>query len=226
MGADSRAAPQGRPPATEWGCGLYRARTGSAIATRGRDGARSSLKAISAVTGSPDCGGRRQSRAAAVSWRLFPSSSIMPSGVCGCVRAPPRAPRAAQGARRPGGDAGAVRDLRWASGSPGPARPGAALTRSLAASLRPARPPRPRRRGRCPTALGGRCPPTDPPTARGRPHVGSSHRGRHREEARPLPGRQRWRMPCRGPSSTVSHPSFERVSAMSASASRIRRWNC
>ena len=30
-------------------------------------------------------------------------------------------------------------------------------------------------------------------------------------------GPRRYRMPCRGPSSTVSHPSFERTSAMSAS---------
>ena len=44
---------------------------------------------------------------------------IMPVVLRGCVRAALRAPRATRGVRRPGGDAGAVRDPRSASGSPG-----------------------------------------------------------------------------------------------------------
>ena len=52
-----------------------------------------------------------------------PAAGSMPSVLRGCVRAPPRAPRATRGARHPGGDAGAVRDPRSASGLPGPARP-------------------------------------------------------------------------------------------------------
>ena len=51
-------------------------------------------------------------------------------------------------------------------------------------------------------------------------------RGEARQPARRPVGPRRCRMPCRGPSSTVSHPSIERASAMSASASRIRRWSC
>ena len=56
--------------------------------------------------------------------------------------------------------------------SPGPVRPGAEPRRNPAARQPPAPPPRPRRRGRCLTASrGGRCPPKDPPTARGHPRL-------------------------------------------------------
>ena len=51
-------------------------------------------------------------------------------------------------------------------------------------------------------------------------------RGSRRARRRRPAGPRRCRTPCRGPSSTVSHPSFERASAMSASASRMRRWSC
>ena len=73
---------------------------------------------------------------------------IMPSVLRGCVRAPPPAPRATRGARRPGGDAGAVRDPRSASGSPGPARPGAASPGPARVAVEPvpeASTPQPRR---------------------------------------------------------------------------------
>ena len=50
---------------------------------------------------------------------MRPSSSIMPSVLRGCVRAPPRAPRAGQGVRPPAAGADAVRGPRSASGSPG-----------------------------------------------------------------------------------------------------------
>ena len=50
---------------------------------------------------------------------MRPSSSIMPSVLRGCVRAPPRAPRAGQGVRSPAAGADAVRGPRSASGSPG-----------------------------------------------------------------------------------------------------------
>ena len=62
------------------------------------------------------------------------------------------------------------RDPRSASGSPGPARPGAAPMQSPAATPRPGRSHRPRRRGRCLTASrGGRCPPRDPAHGSGSP---------------------------------------------------------
>ena len=51
----------------------------------------------------------------------------------GCVRAPPRAPRVGQGVRPPAAGADAGRGPRSASGSPGPARPGAVPTRRAAA---------------------------------------------------------------------------------------------
>ena len=64
------------------------------------------------------------------------------------------------------------------------------------------------------------------------PQVAAVESVLHREEARPFPGRQ-LRHPdpvLAGKHAAVvrlhSHPSFERASAMSASASRIRRWSC
>ena len=105
-----------------------------------------------------------------------PSSSTKASVLRGCVRAPPRAPRAGRGVRPPAAGADAVRDPLSASGSPGPARPGAAPTRSPAATPRPSRPPRPRRRGRSLTASRGGAMPAQGP--RGCPRAGSSRRGR------------------------------------------------
>ena len=116
---------------------------------------------------------RSLARSATVTARaaMRPSTVIMPSVLRGCVRAPPHAPRAGRGVRPPAAGADAVRGPRSASGSPGPVRPGAAPTRRPAASPRPGRPPRPRRRGRCLTASSRRAMP-----AQGtRPRPGVAH---------------------------------------------------
>ena len=121
----------------------------------GKDGARSSLKAVLAVT-DLDCGGGRQSLTAAVSRRLSPSSSVMPSVLRGCVRAPPRAPRAGRGVRPPAAGADAVRGprfgVRFTRGRRGPVQ---SRRKSRQPARRPLPPARPRRRGRCLTASRG-----------------------------------------------------------------------
>ena len=137
------------------------------------------------------------------------------------------------------------------AGSPGPARPGAAPTRSPAATPRPGGPSRPRRRGRCLTASrDGRCPPKDPPRGRGRPRVGSSHRERPpsrrgltvpRPSAPVLAGEHSTVMrlhvaddsqaaavpdAVQGPVEHRQPPLVREGLGDVRSASRIRRWSC
>ena len=110
-GADSRAAPRGSRR-RQWrrGCTVVerarRSRCGGqrrreVVVEGGIGGHGSRLR------------GRSTSLTAAVSRRLSPSSSVMPSVLRGCVRAPPRAPRAGRGVRPPAAGADAVRGPRF-----------------------------------------------------------------------------------------------------------------
>ena len=152
-GADSRAAPCGASGRAAGGAAVVLER----LSTRG--------VATRIAVGPPARAHRRDEPDASPRRR-----SCRPSVLRGCVRAAPRAPRVGQGVRSPAAGADAVRGPRSASGSPGPARPGAEPTRRPAASPPLAPPPRPRRRGRSLTASrGGRCPPRGPPTGPGSP---------------------------------------------------------
>ena len=122
-GADSRAAPRGSRR-RQWrrGCTVVerarRSRCGGqrrreVVVEGGIGGHGSRLR------------GRSTSLTAAVSRRLSPSSSVMPSVLRGCVRAPPRAPRVGQGVRPPAAGADAVRGPRSAASE---ARPGPSCT--------------------------------------------------------------------------------------------------
>ena len=153
-GADSRAAPRGSRR-RQWrrGCTVVerarRSRCGGqrrreVVVEGGIGGHGSRLR------------GRSTSLTAAVSRRLSPSSSVMPSVLRGCVRAPPRAPRAGRGVRPPAAGADAVRGPRFGVRFTGA---GAGPVQSRRESRQPARrplpPARPRRRGRCLTASRG-----------------------------------------------------------------------
>ena len=105
-GADSRAAPCG-PSARAAGCAavvLERlADRGAGGSTRGRR--------------DPPRGWSTRPEPTAATSPMRPSSSIMPSVLRGCVRAPPRAPRAGQGVRPPAAGADAVRGPRSGNGN-------------------------------------------------------------------------------------------------------------
>ena len=132
---------------------------------RATDRRRDSASRLVPPAGSPPTPATRSMR--------VPSSSIKPSALRGCVRAPLREPRATRGTRRP-------------------ARPGAAPTRSPATSPRLGRSPRPRHRDRCLTASrGGRCRPgTRPRPGVAHAQVAAIEGVLHHEETRRFPGRQ------------------------------------